>query len=212
MIEQRRRRLPSPAMIVAMIALVAALTGSAVALQGKNSVKSNDIAPKAVKGSDIATDAVKKRIVKDSAITAPKLDLFKTGAAAEEVSTISGPPQDLGGPSVTVTVPTDGLVGIFARVEGRGSSGGATGQVHLFEPTFLSAAPVVMEFVNDPNFQVRQTAPGSGDAGGVGSSLRGGMIIVAPPPGTYTFSLRYSQAGGGTALFRNRAIWAGVLN
>ena len=32
-LEQRRRRLPSPAMLVAIVALVAALTGSAVALQ-----------------------------------------------------------------------------------------------------------------------------------------------------------------------------------
>ena len=57
--EQRRSWLPSPAMLVAFIALVAALTGSAVALQGKNSVKSNDIAPGAVKGKDIHTEAVK---------------------------------------------------------------------------------------------------------------------------------------------------------
>ena len=53
--EQARKRLPSPAIIVAIVALVAALGGSAVALQGKNSVKSNDIAPGAVKGKDIAT-------------------------------------------------------------------------------------------------------------------------------------------------------------
>ena len=33
----------------AICALIVGLTGSAVALQGKNSVKSNDIAPSAVK-------------------------------------------------------------------------------------------------------------------------------------------------------------------
>jgi hypothetical protein len=38
------------------------------------------------------------------------------------------------------------------------------------------------------------------------------MIILAPPPGTYTFSLRYSAAGGATAIFRNRAIWGAVIN
>ncbi len=213
--KQSRRRLPSPAMLVAIVALVAALTGSAVALQGKNSVKSNDIAPNAVKGKDIASKAVKSRQIADNAITSPKLDLFKTGAAAGEISTTSGPPVDLGGPAVTVTVPTDGLVGIFARVEGRATGGGnnAAGQVHLFEPTFLSSAPVVMEYPSGGGFAVRQTSPG-GDAGagGVGSALRGGMIVLAPPPGTYTFSLRYSAQGGATALFRNRAIWGGVLN
>lgn len=210
--EQRTRWLPSPALLLSMVALVVAMAGTAVALPGSNTVKSNDIAKNAVKGKDIASDSIKTRHLRDGKITPPKLDLFKTGAVPDEVSTTSGPPADLGGPSVTVTVPTDGLVGIFARVEGRGSGGGANGQVHLFEPTLLSGAPVVMEFPNDPNFALRQTAPGSGDSDGVGSALRGGMIVIAPPPGTYTFSLRYSQSGGGTANFRNRAIWAGVLN
>lgn len=214
MLEQRRRRLPSPAMLVAIIALIAALTGSAVALQGKNSVKSNDIARNAVKGKDIASDAVKTRHLRDGKVTAPKLDLFKVGAIPDEVSTTSGPPVDLGGPSATVTVPTDGLVGIFARVEGRAVGGGANGaaQVHLFEPTALSAAPVVMSYPTGGPFAVRQTTPGSGETDGVGSALRGGMIILAPPPGTYTYTLRYSAAGGATGLFRNRAIWAGVIN
>jgi hypothetical protein len=200
--ERVSKRLPSPAMIVAVIALVAALTGSAVALQGKNSVKSNDIAP----------NAVKSRQVAPGEMTAPKLDLFKTGVAPEEVSTTSTPAAELGGPSVTVTVPTDGLVGVYARVEGRATGGGAgaLAQVHLFEPTFLSSAPTVMEFAPGA-FQVRQTTPGP-ENDGVGSALRGGMIVLAPPAGTYTFSLRYSRAGGATALFRNRAIWAGVLN
>jgi hypothetical protein len=207
-----RRRLPSPAMIVAIVGLVVALTGSAVALQGKNSVKSNDIAPNAVKGKDIASNAVKSRQVADGKITAPKLDVFKTAVTPEEVSTTSTPAADLDGPSVTVTVPPDGLVGVFARVEGRATGGGAgaLAQVHLFEPTFLSSAPKVMEFAPG-GFQVKQTAPGP-DNEGVGSALRGGMIVLAPPAGTYTFSLRYSRAGGATALFRNRAIWAGILN
>ena len=67
-----KRRLPSPAMLVAIFALVVGLTGSAVALQGKNSVKSNDIAPSAVKASDIHKLAVQP----------PALDLFKTRASS----------------------------------------------------------------------------------------------------------------------------------
>src|ERR671918_2823845 len=156
--QQRRRRLPSPAMLVAIIALVAALAGSAVALEGKNSVKSNDIARNAVKGRAIASEAVKTRHLRDGKVTSPKLDLFKTGAVPDEVSTTSGPAIDLGGPSVTVTVPPDGLVGIFARVEGRAVGGGANAaaQVHLFEATALSAAPVVMSYPTGA-FAVRQT-------------------------------------------------------
>ena len=63
----------------------------------------------------------------------------------DEVSTTSAPPVDLGGPSATVTVPTNGLVGIYARVEGRVDGGGnrtRSAQVHLYEPTLLTSRPV----------------------------------------------------------------------
>ena len=75
----RLRKLPSPAMLVAICALIVGLTGSAVALQGKNSVKSNDIAPGAVKASDLHKLSVQP----------PSLNLFKT----QGVPGRSQPPQ-----------------------------------------------------------------------------------------------------------------------
>src|SRR5215204_6315979 len=69
---------PSPAMLVAICALVFALTGSAVALKGKNTVKGNDIAPGAVKPTDI--------------------DLVKVDGEVGPFITTSGPAVDLGGP------------------------------------------------------------------------------------------------------------------
>jgi hypothetical protein len=51
-------RRPSPALIVAIVALVAALAGSAIALPGKNSVKKNDIAKNAVVSKAIKNDKV----------------------------------------------------------------------------------------------------------------------------------------------------------
>ena len=54
-IEGRR---PSPALLVAVIALVAALAGSAAALPGKNNVDKNDIKKNAVKKKAIAKNAV----------------------------------------------------------------------------------------------------------------------------------------------------------
>ncbi len=101
-------RLPSPAMLVAICALVVGLTGSAVALQGKNSVKSNDIAPSAVKASDIHKLAVQP----------PSLDLFKTNGLTGPFATAAGTPTDLGGPTVTVKVPETGLIALYARVTG----------------------------------------------------------------------------------------------
>ena len=160
-----RRKLPSPAMLVAIVALVVGLTGSAVALQGKNSVKSNDIAPSAVKASDIHKLAVHP----------PALDLFKTKGVVGPLSTASKAPTDLGGPSVTVKVPQGGLVAIYARVTGQVNGGGnnASAQVHLFEPTVLPGAPAIMQF-NNPSPQIRFTVPGQADTGA------GGVIKPGP--------------------------------
>jgi hypothetical protein len=198
-----RSRLPSPAMVIAMIALVAALAGSAVALDGKNRVKSDDIARGAVRGPDIHNKAVKP----------PAINLFqvdgKTGPFTSAVPT----PADLGGPSVTVKVPRTGLVGVYARVTGQIQGGGqsATGTVHLFEPTLLPGNPAIMQFAG-PDPQTRFTVPGPGDIGGVASPVRGGFLVFSPVnPGKYTFSLRYSQQGGGAATFSNAGIWAGVM-
>lgn len=196
------RKLPSPAMVVAVIALVAALGGSAIALQGKNSVKSNDIAPGAVKGKDIAVGAVKP----------PKLDLIKVDGEAGPLPTASVPATDLGGPSVTVNVPETGLVAIYARGTGEIDGGGqnARAQIHLFEPTLFAGAPRIMEFSSsDP--QLRISTPGTGDIDGAASLARGGWIVFPADKGKYTFSLFYSVAGGGTATFQNTGLWAGVV-
>jgi hypothetical protein len=197
------RRLPSPAMVVAIVALIAALAGSAVALKGKNSVKSNDIAPGAVKGPDIHNKAVKP----------PALNLFQTNGLVGPFSTASPTPSDLGGPSVTVKVPRTGLVAVYARVTGQVNGGGqnAAGQVHLYEPTLLPGSPAIMTFTG-PEPQIRYTVPGQGDVGGVASPVRGGFLVFSPvSPGKYTFALRYSQQGGGAATFANAGLWAGVV-
>ena len=61
-------RRPTPAMAVAFVALLAALSGTAVALPGSNSVDSGDIRNKQVKGRDLANNAVTGKKVKNSAI------------------------------------------------------------------------------------------------------------------------------------------------
>jgi hypothetical protein len=187
---------------VAAIALVVALAGSAIALPGKNSVKSNDIAKSAVKGTDIATGAVKPA----------DLDLIKVDGDVGPYITTSGPAVDLGGPSVTVQVPETGLVAVYARGTGQINGGGndAIAQVHLFEPTLLPGSPRVLEF-GEPTPQLRISTPGPGEVDGTPTLTRGGWIVFPANAGTYTFSLRYSQAGGGTAQFSNTGLWVGVV-
>jgi hypothetical protein len=219
-----RRLVPSPAMVVALIALISGLAGTAVALQGRNSVKSSDIAPgnvrssdidrKAVKGSRLAPNSVDSAKLKPGAVSSRDMDFFRAGGAFAAVTTTSGAPVDLGGPRVTVTVPPNGLVGVYARVRADASGGGGNGaaQVHLHEPKFLPRSPRIIEVGKSGGASTRYTAPGTGDVDGTGSPTRGGMLILAPPPGTYTFSLRYSGADGARATFEGRNIWAGVIN
>ena len=53
------KRLPSPGLVVGVVALIAALSGTAIALPGKNTVDSGDIKKGAVKTSDIARGTVR---------------------------------------------------------------------------------------------------------------------------------------------------------
>jgi hypothetical protein len=66
-----RRHLQSNA--IAYVALFVALSGTAIALPGKNKVKKNDIARGAVVGKAIAADAVKQAKIRNGAVIAPKL-------------------------------------------------------------------------------------------------------------------------------------------
>lgn len=64
----RSPRVPSPALIVALIALVAALAGTAAALPGKSSIDKNDIKKNAVKSKNIKQEQVKSSDLADGTV------------------------------------------------------------------------------------------------------------------------------------------------
>src|SRR5919112_3597058 len=63
------KRRPSPAMAVAFVALLAALSGTAIALPGKNTIDKNDLRKNAVRGKNIVKNAVTGKKVKNSSLT-----------------------------------------------------------------------------------------------------------------------------------------------
>jgi len=72
--EKRRFRIPSPAMLVAMVALMVALGGSALAVTAaKNSVTTKSIKNGAVKSKKIAANGVKEKNLAAGAVTTGKL-------------------------------------------------------------------------------------------------------------------------------------------
>jgi hypothetical protein len=68
-----RRGRPSPAMAVAFVALLAALSGTALALPGQKTVDSGDLKRGAVKSSNIARSAVTGSKIQNGAITGSKI-------------------------------------------------------------------------------------------------------------------------------------------
>ena len=67
------RARPTPSMVISLIALFVALSGTAVALDGSNTVFSDDIVNGEVRSADLAANAVDTPDLATGAVTAPKL-------------------------------------------------------------------------------------------------------------------------------------------
>ena len=85
-----RRGRPSPAMAVAFVALLAALSGTAVALPGNNTVDSGDLRRGAVKNSDIARGAVTGSKIRNGAVTGSKIQNGTITGAKLANDTVTG--------------------------------------------------------------------------------------------------------------------------
>ena len=202
MIDRARRWRPTSAHAIAALALFLALGGSAVALRGKGTVRTDDI----------RRGAVTAKKIRNGAVNPFKTRIANLGVAAGEVSTTSSPPVTLaGGPSVTVFLPKGALVAVYADVELRRAGGTAAdaAQVHLFEPSTFTNSPQILERT-DNTFAFRRTS--TGNTNGVASAINGGPLTFFAPPGRHTYTLRYSSTPGDTALFRNRRLWVAVLS
>jgi hypothetical protein len=75
---------PSPAMVVAFVALLAALSGTAIALPGRNTVDSGDLRRGAVKNPDLARNAVTGAKTRNSSLSGP--DLRNGGVGSADVA------------------------------------------------------------------------------------------------------------------------------
>lgn len=66
----RFKRLPSPALVLAFVALVAALgTGSAFALKGKNTVDAGDIKNNAVRSAEVKNNSLTSADIRNNSLT-----------------------------------------------------------------------------------------------------------------------------------------------
>jgi hypothetical protein len=112
---------PSPAMAVAFIALLAALSGTAVALPGKNTVDSGDIKKGAVKRADIARNAVNGSKVGNGSLTGADIrDESLAGADINESSLGQVPSANTANTANTATSATSAATSANAdKLDGR---------------------------------------------------------------------------------------------
>jgi hypothetical protein len=214
------KRRPSASMIIAATALFVALGAGAYAAVShlpKNSVGGNAIKAQGVKtrnyskgsilGRFIKANQVKTPAIQNGAVKTAKTSFISSNSQSSSVSTTSAGPVDLGGPSVTVTVPNGGVVDLFAKSDISVAGGGTpVAKVDLVEPSLVPTPTTILASASS-TFQTNYTAPGT--TAGVSTATRAGWVTLAPPPGQYTFSLRY-ETSGGTATFQNRTLLARV--
>jgi hypothetical protein len=84
-----RVKRPSPAMVVAVIALVLALTGTAFAALGKNSVGSRQLKSKAVTTGKLANNAVNGAKVANGSLTGQDINVGALGVVPSATSAAS---------------------------------------------------------------------------------------------------------------------------
>lgn len=77
---------PSPAMVIAVIALICALTGTAYAALGKNSVGSRQLKAKSVTTGKIANNAVNAAKVADGSLSGQDINLAALGTVPSATS------------------------------------------------------------------------------------------------------------------------------
>jgi hypothetical protein len=216
---ESRLRAPSASTVIAAIALFIALGSGAYAASHvsqnsvgskaikKGAVKTKNIHDGAVVGRKIGDNQVKTSALKDGAVTTAKTSFISSGTFSSANATTANSPTDLGGPSVTVTVPSGGVIEVYALADISDTGGGASaiGKVDLLEPSLISTPEEILGSSANA-FTRKYTTPGSNDFDGALNVTRSGWLTIPSPPGTYTFSLRYEADGGGTATFQNRIL------
>jgi hypothetical protein len=83
----KRLARPSPAMIVAMVALAAALAGTATALPGKNKVDKNDLKKKVVRAKNVKKNAIESKHLEDGTVQAADI---AAGVIANDIADVTG--------------------------------------------------------------------------------------------------------------------------
>ena len=195
------------------VAYAAATIGSAdvideslrsVDLKNGAAVKGLDVVDESLAGADVAESTL--RFAQVSSVAGNVADTDPNGTGPD--TPVLG-----AGPSVTVDVPSNGIVNILARATL--APNGVACVVALAEPPATDE-----DTIADQQLLYSDTGPPAavvsrpGGASGVGESpFHAGWISFPASAGSHTYELVYWAAGGGgpeTCTVSNRTLWASV--
>ena len=178
-------RRPTPAMGVAFVALLAALSGTAVALPGKNTVDSGDVKNNSIRSGDIRNGHVRGGDVRNNSLTgADVVDNSLSGADIDEGSlgqvpsansassantaTTAANAEALGGRAADSFKPSAAGLTTAFMVDGSNLENGA-GPLPTFDSNVSGADTFTFPYaVNDGTHNVIVSGGGGGHTGGTG--------------------------------------------
>jgi hypothetical protein len=165
----------------------------------------------------VSTDHIKDNAVTQAKLASAVMALFgnlkasyAAVAAAESTSSTSFTNLATVGPQVTVTVPSNGLVAVYAQLESQ-QVGGYMQYAGLEEPTDLAGTQNMLQNTVTSYTKI-QTCPGDIFGADGSNPLVGSFLLFPATAGTRTYTMKYKvQFGGSNASFRNRKLWVATF-
>jgi hypothetical protein len=201
------RKRPSPAFVVAMIALFVSLSASAVGLSGKNKIDANDLKKNVVALKNMKNNSVKGAEVVESSLAAVPNSNALGGSSLAEVN-----PGDFGfaaacsdlaegtlNPCATATITLDRTIDVYVNVTAQWNSDEADG-------TSVTAECDVRRVDNDATTTDVQFGSTSDDTSDTQErTFAMNAFFAAVPAGDRSFEFRCGNAGTGDDMDMSQA-------
>lgn len=158
----------------------------------------------------VTSDKLAGALAKALGVNNTTVDGRGHAAVATSQSTSSSSFTDLAtvGPQVSIDVPSDGFVLLYAEVTMTPSANGSA-IVGIHEATDNPTPRLILTQAPGAGTQARATDPGSGGGVVLGAGgAPGGFLVLPATAGRRTYKMQYHRSGGtGDVTFADRKLW-----